>query len=153
MPEVPVGLISGQPGLARTIVRLTAACLLIFGVFACHDFLAPPAARFAPGLPFRLALAGPALAVLGVVLLAASFAPTKAAKPMMIVGGSFAVVGGLPFVVGALSANQGVDSEAAGLISFFFITQPFFFLPGVAVAAAGGVLAAVQRRSRSRMSG
>jgi hypothetical protein len=143
---------SGQPRLLRrSVVRLSAACCLVLGLLACHDFVVAPAARFAPGLPPHLMLAGPSLAALGVVLLAASFAPKKAAKPMVIVGGSFAILGGLPFLVAELSANQSVDSQAAGLISLFlFITLPFFFLPGLAVAAAGGVLAVIQRRSRSK---
>jgi hypothetical protein len=46
----------------------SAACSLVLGLLACHDLLAPPPARYAPGFPFKLTLAGPLLILLGIVL-------------------------------------------------------------------------------------
>jgi hypothetical protein len=137
--------------LAKSIVRLSAACLLVIGVLDCHDFLVPPAARFAPGLPFRLTLASPSLLVLGVVLLIASFAATKAAKPMMIVGSGFAGLGGLGMLLAALAAGKGAMAEGFDFVSLFALV--FLLMPGLAVAAAGAVLAAVQRPYGSKPTG
>jgi hypothetical protein len=137
--------------LAKYIVRISAVSFLVLGVLAFHDFLVPPASRFLPDLPPPLMLAGSFLIVLGVVLLVGSFLPRKAAKPLIIAGILIAILGGLPFLVGELSVDKGVDSEAAGLISlFFFVTLPFVFMPGLAVAAA--VLAALQHWSRQQHS-
>jgi hypothetical protein len=124
---------TGRPCSSLAFVRVSAVCFLVVGVPTCHDALVPPASRFVPGLAPALMLAGPFLIVLGVVLLVGSFLPSKAAKPMVIVGISLTVLGGLPFVV-------------PGLIELFlFVTLPFVLMPGLALAAAGGVLASVRR--------
>jgi hypothetical protein len=137
---------SGRRGLAaRSIVRLGAACSLALGLLACHDFFAAPVSRFAPNLPFRLTLAGPALTVLGIALLAASFAGTKAAKPMMVAGSSLAGLGGLGMLWASLAAGKGAMAEGFDFVSLFALV--FLLVPGLAIAAAGAVLAAAQRRS------
>jgi hypothetical protein len=125
-------------------LRLTAACLLAFGILACHDFLAPPPARFAPHLPFKLTLASPSL-VLGVVLLVASAMPRKAPQPMTVLGISFGILGGLPFILIETLAGKNANLEGLDFISLFALAV--LLMPGLAVAAVGGVLAAIQRRS------
>ena len=149
--DVPVSPTSGQRGLlARSVMRLAAACLLVLGLLAFDDFLAPPPARYAPGLPFNLTLAGPALIILGIVLLA-SFSATKAAKAMIIVGSSFAGLGGLAMLLAVLTTGKGAMAEG---FDFVFVLALFYLLlTGAAVAAAGAVLAAVLRRSRSKPTG
>jgi hypothetical protein len=147
-PVSQTGLPASREGqLARSVVRLGAACSLVLGVLACHDLLAPPPARYAPGLGY-LMFAGPTLLVMGIVLLAASFASTKAAKPMIIVGGSLAVSGGLAMLWAGLAAGKGALAEGYDLVALFALV--FLLMPGLAAAAGGGVLAAAHRRSRSK---
>lgn len=147
-PVSQTGLPASREGqLARSVVRLGAACSLVLGVLACHDLLAPPPARYAPGLGY-LMFAGPTLLVMGIVLLAASFASTKAAKPMIIVGGSLAVSGGLAMLWAGLAAGKGALAEGYDLVALFALV--FLLMPGLAAAAGGGMLAAAHRRSGSK---
>ena len=144
---------TGRLRLPMALVRVSAVCFFVVGIPTCHDALVPPASRFVPGLAPSLMLGGPFLIALGVVLLIGSFLPRKAAKPMIIVGFSLAILGGLPLLVGLLSPSRGVSSSSAGFMELFlFIALPFVLMPGVALAVAGGVLASVKRRVSSVQS-
>jgi hypothetical protein len=125
---------TGRPRLAMAFVRVSAVCFLGVGVLVFHDYLVPPASRFLPDLSLPLMLDGPFLIVLGVVLLAGSFLPRKAAKPIIIVGISLTILGGLPFLF----------PDPRLIEFFFFVTLPFVLVPGLALAVAGGVLASVK---------
>lgn len=138
-----------RDALVRFLMRISAACLLVLGSLGCHDFLVSPPQRFLPdGLQPTLMFIAPMLAIPGIVLLIASFAGTKAAKFMLVVGSCLAGLGGLALLWSALAAGKGATFEGSAVMFLYGVI--FLLIPGVVVAAFGAVLRAIQRRSCSK---
>lgn len=138
-----------RDALVRFLMRISAACLLVLGSFGCHDFLVSPPQRFLPdGLQPTLMFIAPMLAIPGIVLLIASFAGTKAAKFMLIVGSCFFGLGGLVLLLSVQAPGKGTAFEGRAVLFIFGVI--FLLIPGVVVAAIGAVLRAIQRRSGSK---
>jgi len=67
---------------------------------------------------------------------------------MLIVGLCLASFGGLAMLFGVFAAGKGAMAEGFDFVVLFGLT--YLRLPGLALAAAGAVLVAVQRRSAAR---
>lgn len=132
----------------RFIVRIAAVCFLVLGALGCHDLLVAFPRRF---LPDGLMFAAPLLVILGIVLLIASFAATKATKPMLIVGSCLAGLGGLAMLWARLAVGKGAMAEGFDFVFLFALV--ILLIPGLAIAAVGAVLATVHRRSGVKGTG
>jgi len=140
---------SGPRGVpVRFIVRISAVCFLVLGALGCHDLFVEYPRRFLPG---GLLFASPLLVILGIALLIASFAATKAAKPMLIVGSCFAGLGGLAMLGAVLASGKGARAEGFDFVFLFALV--ILLIPGLAIAAVGAVLAAAHRRSGVKGTG